>query len=173
MNYEDLYKEYQTLGKSLKEENGVVARLTKTIEKEMEAGDLKSFDKDVKQLADAIAEQSRLTEEIRALVDSFDRSAYFNGGDFAVQMLEACKEKQVDVQGEFPVYEMFPYKVKLDAENLDVYMDRKKIQCFRPKSLVTKIIDGQIRLNKVAFNAVSFLSEMETAYDLAALKLKK
>ena len=44
-------------------------------------------------------------------------------------MLAACEEQGVDVRGEFPVYEMFPYRVKLDTENQDIYLDRKKVQC--------------------------------------------
>ncbi|MEY8427469.1 hypothetical protein AALA00_07070 [Lachnospiraceae bacterium 46-15] len=40
----------------------------------------------------------------------------------------------MDVRGDFPVYEMFPYRVKLDTENQDLYLDRKKVPCMRPQS---------------------------------------
>ena len=63
--------------------------------------------------------------------EGFDTKAYFESGEFAEQMLEACQEKGVDVRGELPVYEMFPYRVRLDVENQDIYLDRKKIQCVR------------------------------------------
>ena len=79
----------------------------------------------------------------------------------------------MDVQGEFPVYEMFPYKVRLDAENQDLYLDRKKVQCMRPQSLVATIQNGQEKLNKASFNALTFAGELSDAYELAILKLKK
>jgi hypothetical protein len=88
-------------------------------------------------------------------------------------MLAACAEKGVDVRGEFPVYEMFPYRVRLDAENQDVYMDRRKVQCMRPGSFVEIVRSGQEKLNKASFNAVAFASELADAYDLAVLKLDR
>ena len=69
-------------------------------------------------------------------VNGFDAQAYFETGEFAEQMLAACKEKAVDVREDFPVYEMFPYRVRLDTENQDIYLDRKKVQCMRPQSFV-------------------------------------
>ena len=88
-------------------------------------------------------------------------------------MLEVCREEEVDVRGEFPVYEMFPYRVRLDAENQDVYLDRKKVQCMRPQSLIDTIKAGQAKLDKASFNPQTFLNELSDAYDLAAMKLKK
>ena len=88
-------------------------------------------------------------------------------------MLAACEEKGGDVRGEFHVYEMFPYRVKLDAESQDVYLDRKKLQCMRPQSLVDVIQINQEKLNKVSFNAPTFANELSDAYDLAVLKQKR
>ena len=79
----------------------------------------------------------------------------------------------MDVQGEFPVYEMFPYKVRLDAENQDLYLDRKKVQCMRPGSFVDTVKAGQEKLNKASFNAATFVNELSDAYDLALLKMGK
>ena len=106
-------------------------------------------------------------------VNAFDTKEYFEQGEFAEQMLAFCKEKGVDVQGEFPIYEMFPYRVRLDAENQDIYLDRKKIQCMRPKSFVELVKKGQDKLNKAPFNAAGFVNELADAYDLAVLKLNK
>lgn len=88
-------------------------------------------------------------------------------------MLAICQEKGVDVRGEFPVYEMFPYRVKVDTENQDLYLDRKKVQCMRPQSFVDIVQKGQEKLNKASFNALTFVNELADAYDLALLKLKK
>lgn len=79
----------------------------------------------------------------------------------------------MDVKGEFPVYEMFPYKVKIDAENQDLYLDRKKVQCMRPQSFAKQVKAGQDKLMKANFNALTFANELADVYDLALLKMKK
>ena len=68
---------------------------------------------------------------------------------------------------------MFPYRVKVDTENQDVYIDRKKVSCMRPLSLVNTIKAGQEKLNKASFNALSFATELAAAYDLVVLKSGK
>lgn len=94
-------------------------------------------------------------------------------GDFTAQMLASCKEQGVDVTGEFPVFEIFLYRLRFDTENQDLYLDRKKLSCMRPQSLVASIKSGQDRLMKAPFNAQAFVIELSDAYDLALLKLKK
>ena len=92
---------------------------------------------------------------------------------YARQMLEACQEKGVAVRGAAPVFEMFPYRVKLDMENQDVYLDRKKVQCMRPRSFVDTVRSGQEKLNKASFNPTVFAGELADAYDTALLKMNR
>lgn len=173
MNYEELYQELSEKENSIKTRLSALAKLFKAINKETESGDIKSLTKDIDAMSElASALTSELTE-IKASVSSFDTAAYFENGDFASQMLSICENEDVNVRGEFPVYEMFPYRVKLDIENQDIYLDRKKVQCIRPKSFVQVVKNGQVRLNKASFNAQSFLNELAEAYDLALLKAKK
>lgn len=173
MNYEELYSEYQTLEKVMKEKINMVQKLSKAIAKEMESGDLKSFRRDIGLLEAAAAEEARIVNEMKELESGFNSQEYFEGGEFAAQMLEACEELNVDVKGEFPVYEMFPYKVKIDTENQDLYLDRKKVQCMRPQGFAKQVKAGQDKLMKAPFNALLFANELADVYDLALLKLKK
>ena len=41
---------------------------------------------------------------------------------------------------ENPVFEMFPYKVRVDAAGQEVYLNRKKISSVRPSSMRSSII---------------------------------
>lgn len=68
---------------------------------------------------------------------------------------------------------MFPYRVKLDMENQDVYLDRKKVQCMRPRSFVDTVRSGQEKLNKASFNPTVFAGELADAYDTALLKMNR
>lgn len=173
MNYEDLYQSFQVMEKELKDKMSSLQKLQKSISKSMEAGDIKIFGRDILAMQDAALEQSRILEEMKVTVSGFDGQEYFENGEFVGQMLELCKETGVDVKGEFPVYEMFPYRVKLDTENQDIYVDRKRMQCMRPKSFVKNIKVGQDKLLKASFNASTFANELAAAYDLALMKQKK
>ena len=173
MDYENLYEELQPQEKALKDGLTSLQKLFKAVSKERENGDLKSLSRDLGAMADAAAALSGTLADMRKAAEAFDAKGYFESGNFAEQMLSACAEKGVDVRGEFPVYEMFPYKVRLDAENQDIYLDRKKVQCMRPKSFVEQVKAGQDKLNRANFNAQTFVNELSDAYDTAMLKLKK
>lgn len=173
MNYEELYQDLQPKEKNLKDNIAALQKLHKAILKETDAGELKNLTRDLGVMADAAAALSSALEDVKSTVENFDTKAYYENGDFAEQMLNACQEQGVDVRGEFPVYEMFPYRVKLDTENQDIYLDRKKIQCMRPASFVETVKKGQEKLNKASFNALTFAGELADAYDTAVLKLKK
>lgn len=170
MNYEDFYQDLQPREKSVKDSISSLQKLFKAILRETESGDVKSLARDLSAMKETAADISSTLKELVDMVDDFDTQAYFENGDFAEQMLAVCKEKGVDVRGEFPVYEMFPFRVKLDAENQDVYIDRKKLQCMRPQSLVDTIQLNQEKLNKAAFNPQVFANELSDAYDLALMK---
>lgn len=173
MNYEELYSEYQVLEKEMKDKINGVQKLYKAIAKEMETGDLKSFRRDIALLETAASEETRILNAMKELEAGFNSREYFEDGEFASQMLAACGELGVDVKGEFPVYEMFPYKVKIDTENQDLYLDRKKVQCMRPQGFAKQVKAGQDKLMKASFNALTFANELAEVYDLALLKLKK
>lgn len=173
MNYETLYEALMPHEKSLKEGIASLQKLYKAVGRETENGDLKSLTRDMTAMSEAAASISSILSDIRTAVDGFDTKTYFENGDFAEQMLNTCREKGIDVRGEFPIYEMFPYRVRLDAENQDVYVDRKKVQCMRPRSLTDIIKTGQEKLNKASFNPQLFLNELSDAYNIALLKKNK
>lgn len=173
MNYEELYNSMQNQEKILKDKLAQMQKLSKSISKEMAAGDLKSLAKDVTTLMEANQQQAAALQELSDSVEGFDSKAYFESGEFAGQMLAYCQEMSVDVQGEYPVYEMFPYRVRFDTENQDIYLDRKRVQCMRPQSFVQTVKASQEKLRKASFNEQLFLNELAEAYDLAILKMKK
>ena len=122
MNYEDFYQDLQPYEKSVKDSLSSLQKLFKAVSRETESGDVKSLARDLNAMETAVADIASSLKELVGVVDDFDTQAYFENGDFAEQMLASCEEKGVDVRGEFPVYEMFPYRVKLDTESQDVYM---------------------------------------------------
>lgn len=173
MNYENLYEALQPAEKSMKDSLASLQKLFKAVCRETEGGDIKSLVRDLSAMAEAAASVSDSVNDMKNSISGFDTKEYMESGDFTEQMLAFCEEDHVDVRGEFPVYEMFPYRVRLDTENQDIYLDRKKVQCLRPRKLVRMIKNGQEKLNKAPFNAFTFVNELSDAYDIALLKLGK
>lgn len=173
MNYENLYQDVQPEQKMIKDALASLQKLYKSLCREMESGDMKSFARDISVMKETADSLTSSLEELWSIVEAFDARTYFESGEFTEQMLAFCQEKGVDVRGEFPVYEMFPYRVKVDAENQDLYLDRKKVQCMRPLSFVETVQKGQEKLNKASFNAQTFVNELSDAYDLAVMKSGK
>lgn len=173
MDYEELYAELQPLEKRMKDMIGTAQKLYKNMVKDTENGDIKDLSKMLTAFEELMDAQASLAASIRTAVDGFDSRAYLENGEFAQQMLSICRDKGVDVTGEYPVFEMFPYRVKFDTENQDIYLDRKKVPSLRPLSFVQTVKAGQDKLMKASFNAAGFLNELSEAYDLALLKMGK
>ena len=173
MNYENFYEDLQPIQKSTKDSLASLQKLFKAVGKDVENGDMKNLSRNLESMAQAAAALSSYVDSMKETVNGFDTKSYFESGEFASQMLELCQEKGVDVQGESPIYEMFPYRVRIDAENQDLYLDRKKVQCMRPRSFVELVHAGQEKLNKAPFKPEIFASELADAYDTAALKMGK
>lgn len=173
MNYEELYSSLQNLEKDLKDRQASALKQYKNSVKNTEIGDIKSLSKNLEMLSAILSEQQSIVEKLKRGVEGFDTKEYFESGDYAGQLLDACAEREIDVKGEYPIYEMFPYKVRIDAENQDVYVDKKRYPCARPVEMAKQIKLGQDKLNKASFNAQSFLNELADAYDLAIVKGKK
>ncbi len=173
MNYEDLYTALQEQEKNMKAGLASLQKLLKKVEKETESGDIKGLSGDLDTMADTADDVSKILENVQEMVSGFDTRAYFETGEFAQQMLDCCRAKDVNVRGEFPVYEMFPYRVRIDVEAQEIYLDRKKIQCVRPESFAGLVKSGQEKLNRATFNEKTFLNELADAYDLAILRQNK
>lgn len=169
MNYEDLLAGAKAIEKEMTDRMKAQQKISKSIGKAMESGDLKSWLRDLELLTQACDGYREAMSQMRELAGGFDALAYISGGDFAEQLLNQCEEAGLDVKGEFPVYEIFPYRVKIDSDNQDLYVDRKKVQCLRPQSFARDLKAGRDKLMKISFNAAAFAGELADAYDTALM----
>lgn len=173
MNYEELYIQLQALEKDFKDKLTLAQKHFKSMAKNSEKGDLKSLYKDLEQMNTFVEDYKTILSEYTEITESFNIKEYMETGDFAGQMIEYCEKASVDVKGEYPTYEMFPHKVKIDSENNELVVDRKKVQCLRPQHFVNFIKQSQDKLNKAAFNVNAFLNELADAYDRAVAQKGK
>lgn len=170
MDYESFYSEYQVREKKVKEKVAIVNKYFKAIGKDGGRGEYKNLIQDTALLQSATealqAEISKLIE----YVSCFDNEEYYQGGDFVKDFLESCKSLDIDVAGDAPVLEMFPYKVRIDASAQDVYVNKKKYSSSRPAFVASAIKQGLDKLNSANFNEVQFSSELENVYQVYLLK---
>lgn len=170
VNYEELLKQIKEIEKELKDKVNSVQKSFKTSSKNMENGDLKSWARDINAFKNSLQEADLLLNRMQESIEGFDVRNYVESGEFHKQLISNCEALSVDVKGDFPNYEMFPFRVRMDAENLDMYLDRKKVQCMRPLAFVQMVKALRDRLLKASFDPSDFISELATAYDLALLK---
>ncbi|MEA1962556.1 MAG: hypothetical protein U9N81_15045 [Bacillota bacterium] len=172
-DYEELFKQVLLSEKDLKDKIRNLQKLFKSLSKDLDKGDLKSWTQDIAAMRSLLQEQESLLTSMQGQVDDFGVRSYVENGDFAEQMLDYCQSLGVDVKGDFPNYEMFPFRVKVDTENLDLYLDRKRVQCLRPQAFVQKVKTNRDKLLRVSFDPRVFIKELAAAYDLAFLQQNK
>ncbi len=170
MNYEELFSDAKTIEKDMSENMKTQQKLSKSIQKSMEAGDIKSWQRDLALLERAGEEYADILVRMKAVTEGFDTRAYIESGDFSNQLLGWCEQFGIDINGDYPVYEIFPYRVRIDAENQDLYVNRKKSQCLRPRAFAQNIKAAREKLMKASFNAAAFAAELADAYDTALMR---
>ena len=173
MNYETMYQLAQNLERSLKETCAAMTKYQKAQEKDLVKGDLKNLIRNLQGFEQAYSQCGNLLNSLQDEIASFDVHTYLANGDFAQQLVAQCEQEGVDVVGTFPLYEMFPFRVRIDSENEELFLDRKKVSCLRPESFVDMVKRSQEKMMKGSFNVNQFLNELSMAYDLAVIKLGK
>ena len=169
LNYEIFYQELQQAEKNVRDKLQHTGRSFKSITRNSERGDVKKLAKDIDEIRGLVAELEKLSAHLQSVSESFDSRAYFESGDFTRQMIDYCAQHGVDIKGEAGIYEIFPFKVRIDTENQDLYVNRKKVHCVRPLQFVRDIKNQVEKYTKSGFNLTQFISELAAAYDLAVI----
>ena len=169
MDYEELYSEYSEKEKELREQLNAQQKYFKRLIKEMENGDLKGATRDILALQESSKNLEQASSDALAIMQGFDMGEYISGGAFAEQLLLWCERLGIDAKGENNSYELFPYKLRLDGENAEVILDKKKTPYQRPQNLAKFIKAQRDRLMASLFNPSAFAEELAYAYDLALI----
>ena len=173
MDYEELYRQMLVYEKDLKDKLAGALKTYKSLIRDSEKGELKNLSRELALLRAHIGDFENIIAGYAGLIEGFDVKEYMENGDFAMQMTLFCEQMSVDIKGEYPSYEIFPYKVRIESETQELFVDRKKTQSVRPRYFVESIKKSQDKLNKAAFNVTAFLGELADAYDLALLRKEK
>jgi hypothetical protein len=173
MNYEDFYKEYAELAERLKEQIATQQRLLKRINKGVERGDLRAAARELPAARAIVADCDRSTAAIAERIESADMRAYLESGDFARQLVAFCEERRIDIKGEDNSYEAFPYRLKIDPQNEELLINKRKAAGLRPRAIADLLEKGRDKLLSASFNSAKFAAELAAAYDIAVLAAAK
>jgi hypothetical protein len=173
MDYEVLLAAYTETQEQLKACLAQQQKLLKRIGKSMEAGDLKSAVKDTA-LFDALSrDTAQMIETITNTENSADMAEYLESGDFAAQLVAACEARGIDIIGEEGSYEIFPYRLKINAAEEEVLINGKKTPGLRPLAIASLLETGRSKLLAANFNPEKFAAELAAAYDIAVVHTAK
>jgi len=173
MDYEVLLASYSELADGLRAQLSQQQKLLKRIDKSMNAGDTRSAGKDLTQLAAAAAEAQDAIRALQALEDGVDMAEYLASGDFATQLVEACKARDIDIIGEDTSYEVFPYRLRIGAQDEELLINGRKAPGLRPVAIAEQLSAGRTKLLAASFNAEKFAQELAAAYDIAIAHTSK
>jgi hypothetical protein len=165
MNYEVFYQEYTDIEKKIKESIKSLNRFQRSLAKHMSLGEIKLVGQDIENMKVTNQTIENTNTQLETLISTFNAQEYIESGEWTTQMLEYGREGKIDIQGTFPIYEMFPFRVRVDSENQDIYIDRKKFSYLRPSIFINQVSKMQEKLNKASFNAVKFATELAACYD--------
>ncbi|MDR2296314.1 MAG: hypothetical protein LBD95_05895 [Clostridiales Family XIII bacterium] len=168
MNYEEFYREYTELADRLKEQIATQQRLLKRINKGVEKGDLKAAARELPAARAIVADCDRGTAALAERIESADMRAYLESGDFARQLVEFCEERRIDIKGEDNTYEVFPYRLKIDPQNEELLINKRKAG-LRPRAVADLLEKGREKLLSAPFNPAKYAAELAAAYDVALL----
>lgn len=166
-SYEEFYQELKLSEKRLGDKLKQAAKNFRGIVRNAKIGNVKKLAKEIEDLRDSAGEVSNFADEIRNVLEGFDSKAYFESGTFTEQMVECCKKAGIDIKGEAGVFEMFPFKLRVDTENQELQVNRSKVQCMRPQAFADDMKKRVDRYIKASFNLSLFVNELAAAYDLA------
>jgi hypothetical protein len=94
---------------------------------------------------------------------------YLSSGDFASQLIEFCKERDVDIVGEDNNLEVFPYRLKINPKDEELLINKKKASGLRPLAIAELLEKGRIKLLAEKFNSEKHAGELAAAYDLSII----
>ncbi len=123
-----------------------------------------------KQLDDLIRYADEVAVQARALKSSVDRfrmvATEADRNEWTRLFVAGCHAAGRQVDGEYPLFRVFPVEVKTDFANDGVYINNRLVRILHPKA-VAALVDREIsRLYKEKFHAMSFMRALVRAYDV-------
>ena len=120
VNYEDFYQSVTAVEKNINDKLENTQKSFKSITRYSEKGNIKNMLKEISQIRNLLNDSAGLVDNLHGLAENFDIKTYFESGEFVKQIIQYCKQYSVDIKSDSPAYDIFPYKIRIDAENQEI-----------------------------------------------------
>ncbi len=165
------YKAYQReeLASATKAAADATAKLSaaiKGLERAAAQGDLDRIKALASGLEDLARAAGSASDALKGTINQFDFDAYLTGGGFHADFVAACQAQELPVEGQFPVYEIFPVRVRIVPERRRAQIGQRTVRQLEPETLAALVRRDIDSLARRAFNATQFLKEVSHAYDV-------
>ncbi len=132
------------------------------------------------ELRKQLEEIRRLSDDIQGLADTLvakiDNFAVAPTGEQQAEWWERFRQAfhagYPPVEGEYPVFQVFPVEIRVDLEHELVLINKRTVRALHPEAVATLVEKEWDRLNRERFNAATFAKALMRAYDLLLLEAK-
>ena len=159
-----LDQELQDSFKGLVDTHKSLAATVKKVLNSAAVGELESLTQALERYQELLMRQNEWVRQLKESAPAFNVQEYLQE-QFHKGFLEALAEEELPVEANYPVYEIFPFKVRVVPEQGLVKINDKIKRTLRPKALARYLKQEIRRLNSLPFNGPRFLHALARAYD--------
>jgi hypothetical protein len=132
-------------------------------------GNLELMQQALARYSELMDKQGVFTADLQKTVPAFEIKSYLQE-DFHQAFMAALEEEGLAVEADYPVYEVFPFRVRVLPDREAVQVDDKTLRCLRPRMLAQYLKKMIKKINTGSFDGKRFLMSLARAYDLLLCK---
>lgn len=146
-----------------------IVAVSKKVEDNLRTGDIQAAESYIHQVKEVVGPLTQSAERLGQQIRNFDQMEYLHS-TFPTEFHEACKKEDIYLEGTFPRYEVFPFRVEVIPDKNLVLVNETKVRSLRPSVLAKAIKKEKETLEKAPFNVQNFLYALLRCYDLLVVE---
>ncbi len=128
-------------------------------------GDLEEVSRSLGRLEAASLRMAELAGAVNQKLGAYPVEEYLSC-NFHDTFMAVCKAEGLTVEGSFPRYEVFPFRVRVLVSSKSIEVNERKVRMLRPKALAQYLSKQKSKLEAASFNTQRFVDALARAYDL-------
>lgn len=162
----------ETLAEHIKKWEDIFARVRrqeKNFIKGWKDGEPRKIKDSLSALSQNLGQCQSLHDDIQEGLRSFDYEVYCKDS-FSDDFKRLCGARGIPVSGSYPLFEVFPFLVRVLPEEESVLINERRFRALRMERIVDEVERELSRLNRSKFNATHFIKCLAGAYDSLILQ---
>jgi len=155
--------------KNLENTHRNMMNAVKRVKAAVAAGNLDALKQALVRYGELVDRQKEVLQGFQEKLPSFDLPSFL-GENFHQSFLAALDEQDLAVEEAYPVYEVLPFKIRVQPDKEMVTINEKTVRDLRPGVLARRLKREIERLQAASFDAGRFLAVLAAAYDLEMAK---